>query len=451
VLLDHVGKDVIALLPDRGEAYAGGGREVLARPGGQVTQEGAAEGVVLEDAVPRRATDAARLAPVEERLAAVGGDDTVMDLVAGHRLAERGARRAAQRLAPLEPDRRRQQTQPWHGPGTAFHLIVNAACEHLVAAADAEQRAVPPGSLGQGPGDAAFPHPGQVADRGPAAGHDDQVRAVELAGSGDQVHGDARLGRQRVDVGDVGHAGQADDRDPQRVRASRRQHVAGPGVQVEGVLGVQPQVTPPGQDSVRGPAGHGRQHVESWLQQPLVSAELVDDEPGDVALVGGAQDREGAIHGGEDPASVNVPDDDHGQVRRAGQPHVRDVPVAQVDLGRAARALADHHVKAAAQAGEALRDGLLEHRLEVLVIQRARLGHRLAEQHDLAAGLAAGLEQHRVHRGFWLHPGGSGLHRLGAADLRAVGGDGGVQRHVLRLERRHLHAAAGQPAAQPGD
>ena len=48
-------------------------------------------------------------------------------------------------------------------------------------------------------------------------------------------------------------------------------------------------------------------------------------------------------------------------------------------------------------------------------------------------------------------PRGARLQRLGAADLAAVDGDGGVVRHVLRLERRHLEAAPHQRARQARD
>ena len=47
--------------------------------------------------------------------------------------------------------------------------------------------------------------------------------------------------------------------------------------------------------------------------------------------------------------------------------------------------------------------------------------------------------------------GGAGLQGLGAADLAAVGGDGGVVRHVLRLERAHAEAAVGEGAGEAGD
>jgi hypothetical protein len=53
-----------------------------------------------------------------------------------------------------------------------------------------------------------------------------------------------------------------------------------------------------------------------------------------------------------------------------------------------------------------------------------------------------------VHAG--RHAGSAGLQGLGAADLAAVGGDGGVVRHVLRLERTHAQAALGQGARQAG-
>ncbi len=199
-----------------------------------------------------------------------------------------------------------------------------------------------------------------------------------------------------------------------------------------------------------GPAGHRLQHVQAGGEQPEVTAELVDDEAGDVPLVGGIEHREGPVQGSEQPAPVDVPDDDDRQARGPRQAHVRDVAVPQVNLGRAARALADDHVEPAAQVREARRDRLLERRLEFLVVEGAGLGDRFAQQDDLAAGLAARLEQHRVHRRLRLDAGGRGLHRLGAADLGPAGGYGGVQRHVLRLERGHPHALPGQPPAQSG-
>ena len=70
---------------------------------------------------------------------------------------------------------------------------------------------------------------------------------------------------------------------------------------------------------------------------------------------------------------------------------------------------------------------------------------------DLGAGVALGLEEHRVHVDGRGDAGGAGLQRLGAADLAAVGGDGGVVGHVLRLEGADAEAAVGEGAGEAGD
>ena len=84
------------------------------------------------------------------------------------------------------------------------------------------------------------------------------------------------------------------------------------------------------------------------------------------------------------------------------------------------------------------------------VLGGADLVARLAEHDDVGAGVAARLEQHRVHPRVWLDARRRGLHGLGPADLGAVWGDEGVEGHVLGLERRDPDSLPGQPAAQPG-
>ncbi len=69
--------------------------------------------------------------------------------------------------------------------------------------------------------------------------------------------------------------------------------------------------------------------------------------------------------------------------------------------------------------------------------------------HDhLAAGVGVGLEQDGVHPHVGLQAAGLGLHDLGAAHLAAVARDERIERHVLRLERRHANAVLEQNAAQ---
>src|SRR5699024_5231365 len=69
--------------------------------------------------------------------------------------------------------------------------------------------------------------------------------------------------------------------------------------------------------------------------------------------------------------------------------------------------------------------------------------------------LAAGFEQHRVHRRLRLRTGREGLRPLRPADLDtgdlgAAGGDHRVVRHVLRLERRHRQPPPSQRPTQRG-
>ena len=68
------------------------------------------------------------------------------------------------------------------------------------------------------------------------------------------------------------------------------------------------------------------------------------------------------------------------------------------------------------------------------------------------AQVALRLEQDRVHVDGRLDARRLGLRRLRAPDLAAVGGHRGVERHVLRLERRHAIARAReQPAERRGE
>ena len=76
-------------------------------------------------------------------------------------------------------------------------------------------------------------------------------------------------------------------------------------------------------------------------------------------------------------------------------------------------------------------------RLHGLIFARLGGADHAALHHDLRADLALRLQQHRVHVHGRRHARRAGLQRLGAADLAAVRGHGGVVRHVLRLERPH--------------
>ena len=82
------------------------------------------------------------------------------------------------------------------------------------------------------------------------------------------------------------------------------------------------------------------------------------------------------------------------------------------------------------------------------VVLAGRHGADRAAQHDhLRPRVALRLEQDRVHVDVVGDAGRLGLHRLGPPDLAALRRDEGVERHVLRLERRDAQPLlAKQPA-----
>jgi hypothetical protein len=93
-----------------------------------------------------------------------------------------------------------------------------------------------------------------------------------------------------------------------------------------------------------------------------------------VRLVVGVEQRERADERREHAAAIDVADDEHRQAGARREPMLTRSRVAQVDLGRAARALADDHVEALAQPGERACDDRPQLGLERLV--GARVGVR---------------------------------------------------------------------------
>ena len=83
----------------------------------------------------------------------------------------------------------------------------------------------------------------------------------------------------------------------------------------------------------------------------------------------------------------------------------------------------------------------------------ARLGVRqdAALHHDLRARLALRLQQHGVHVDAGRNAASSRLQGLGAPDLAAIFRDGGVVRHVLRLERQNREPAPREGAREACD
>ena len=135
--------------------------------------------------------------------------DPVVDLVSVNPLAECFAGRTGAGLLGGEADVCRKQTEARHRAGAAFYLVVDGVGEHLVAAANAEDRA--PGS---GPGHDRVGHAGraqptQIAHGRACSRQNHQVGVDEVRRFGDKSDDHAGFSRQRVDIGDIRQAWQA--------------------------------------------------------------------------------------------------------------------------------------------------------------------------------------------------------------------------------------------------
>ena len=101
-----------------------------------------------------------------------------------------------------------------------------------------------------------------------------------------------QLQPERVDIGEVADPREAHDTHGERpVPSDAAVHAT--GGEVQRVLRVEPHIGAPRQDAVRRASGQLGQPVDARFQQAGIAAELVDDESGDEALVGGIQQHEG--------------------------------------------------------------------------------------------------------------------------------------------------------------
>ena len=177
---------------------------------------------------------------------------------------------------------------------------------------------------------------------------------------------------------------------------------------------------------------------------------LVDDEAADHRGVRRVEHRLGADEARDDAAPVDVAHEHHGHVGGAGEAHIGDVaglrftsdalPAPSTSTRSAS---SDSRAKLSSTGGMSV--GFL-----AWYSARLRRAEHAALHHHLRADLALRFQQHRIHVDARRHAGRPRLQRLGAADLAAIGRDGGIVRHVLRLERPDRQPARGKARHRPG-
>ncbi len=196
-------------------------------------------------------------------------------------------------------------------------------------------------------------------------------------------------------------------------------------------------------------AGALLEHLQAVFEQPRVAAELVDDEAFDARAIGAGKQLDGAEQGGEDAPLVDIADDYNRRAGHFGDRPIDQVAMAQVDFRRPAGSFDHDQIEVAGQALVAVHDFRPGLRAIPFMLHRVHVETRAAADHHLASRLAVGLEQHRIHIDGGLQSARLSLRRLGAANLTA-GADGGVVRHVLRLEGCDPDSGAQEGPAQCG-
>ncbi len=220
------------------------------------------------------------------------------------------------------------------------------------------------------------------------------------------------------------------------------------GREVERILRGHETLGDPRHHAQHRHAGQGVQLGEAGSEDLRIATQPIDDEPGHPRAVGRGQQRQRADESSEHAATVDVAHQQDRRLRQPGDVHVHEVGVAQVDLGRAPRALDDDHVVRRPQARQALGHDRRQLRLTRAVLAEAHAGDGPTADDELRAVVRLGLQEDRVHLHRRLDARGLRLRGLSPADLAAVGGDRGVERHVLRLERRHPETGAREDATE---
>ncbi len=205
-----------------------------------------------------------------------------MDFVALHGQAGRdvGGIRQGEAFFWGHDGRHVEEAETVNAAGGAFDAVgvLNPFSEHLVAAAETQDRAALAGVGGDVDVPALGAEVGEVGDGRLGAGDQDQVGVAGQGAAGaDDVHADAGVGLQGVEVVEIGDPVEAGDGDLEA--GARGGGLAG---EVHDVLGGQaPSVGEPWQDAQGGPAGAGGDDVHAFGKEGGVAAEFVHRKTAD--------------------------------------------------------------------------------------------------------------------------------------------------------------------------
>ena len=268
---------------------------------------------------------------------------------------------------------------------------------------------------------------------------------MRLPQTGHTVHvaqGNLLQTGQGVEIREVGDPGQADHRNVHQAPLGRALEAVCEGVlivQIQGQIGYHPHHLLPCELL---------QHGEAWVQNGLVSPELVDHQALNSGLLLRLQEGHCAVQGGKDAPPVNVPAQKHRAVCQGRHAHVHDVVFFEVDLRRTPRPLYDEDVILRRQGAVGRQNIGNQRPLHGEIVPGGHIPPDLPIHNHLGPCVSRRLQQDGVHPHRGLHPRRLRLHHLGPAHFQALVCDVGVEGHILRLKRSHPVAVLGKNPAQ---
>ena len=325
--------------------------------------------------------------------------------------------------------------------------ILDTYPHHLVATTDADHPFASLVGLDDGFRNAVGPQTLQVSQGVFRTGQQDDVSPFHLADVVGIVSIEARIHRQHVEIGKVGHVLQENDG-----------HIDLAGtipvafhVEDDRILLFDLDVPEIGNHTDYGQSGQLFQQLASLGKQGDVAPELVDDDPLHLLTLFRCEEGDRAIHRTEHATPVDVGHQVGSCIHGHSHAHVGDVAVAQVEFGDAAGPFEHNRTVTRLQPVEGclcLDEQFLFLQLLPEVVLCGQIAYGLSVEHDLRVFVASRFQEHGVHVGMRRNTASLGLYHLCPSHLASIGRGEGIERHVLGLKRGRMIAVLSENATK---
>ena len=280
----------------------------------------------------------------------------------------------------------------------------------------------------------ALAQPFQVAGGIFGTGDNNHIRLAQFAYTGYIAQGYAGNQLEYVEVCIVGHTRNAYNRNINQLNLAAAADTLGEAVLV---LDINLQHR---QHAYDRHACFIFDHLQTGAQDFYVTAELVDDNTLNHCSFVILQQHQCAVDGSENTATVNICYKQHRSLGHFSHAHVDKIVLFDVDFRRAACTLDADDIEFGSQRIKRLLYLRTQSMLHCIIFAGLHGTYCFAVDNNLGTAVAGRLQQNRIHQYAGFDVGCFSLHNLRTSHFRTLGGDKGIQRHVLGFERCYLVA-----------